>query len=294
MKYYFLAALLILAASCTERIDISTDNDPAHLVIYGYLNTDTVQHSIRITRSAGYFTTSSPEGISSADVTISTDDQFIHLYENDTVPGLYQTLPTVYGRSGKIYTLDVKLDFNNDGVPEHYQASSRLTELNDIDSIALQPSPVFRRAVELLLYAQDTPEENLYSIFVSVNDSILNARISSFYVMDDSFFNGTYMNGIACYYLNPKTDEGKLKLVPGDKVTMNINAIPEDYAEFISQAKAEISGSNPIFGGPPANVETNIRCIEPPESVDIFGFFAAFPSRYASVIVTEDYSSLGD
>ncbi|MDR0814917.1 MAG: DUF4249 domain-containing protein [Bacteroidales bacterium] len=295
MKHLLFATLLILlAASCTERIDVSTDTDPPHLVIYGYINTDTVRHHIRITRSAGYFTTHSPEGISHADVTISTDDQIIHLHENDTIPGLYQTAPNVYGRTGKTYTLNAKLDFDGDGVQEHYQASSYLTEINDIDSIALQPSPVFRRAVELLLYAQDTQDENYYSIFVSVNDSILNSRISGFYVMDDVFFNGTYMNGVACYYLNPKTEDGELKLIKGDKVTMNINAITKEYADFISQAKSEIGGTNPIFGGPPANVETNIRRIEPPGAVDIYGFFTAFPSRYANVIVTEDYSSLGD
>ena len=90
--------LILTTVSCTERIDIKTDDAPPRLVIYGYISTDTTQHSIQITRSAGYFTTESPEGLSHAIVTISdSNGNIISLTENDTVPGLYQTSPDVYG-----------------------------------------------------------------------------------------------------------------------------------------------------------------------------------------------------
>ncbi|MDR2037674.1 MAG: DUF4249 domain-containing protein [Bacteroidales bacterium] len=279
--------LFVCIASCTERIEISTDDAPTRLVIYGYLTTDTMQHDIRITRSAGYFHTESPEGISNATVTISTDDEFIRLRENDTVPGLYQTAPNVFGRSGKTYTLDVHLDFDNDGIPEHYRSSTYLTHINQIDSIALQKSIVFKKMVELLIYAQDLPEDNYYSIFVSINDSILNPTINKFFVLDDEYFNGAYMDGIACYYFDQEEEEEKLEL--GDKVTLNINAIPKEYATFISQVKRELRGTNPIFSGPPANVETNILCIDPPDGIEVSGFFSAYPSRYADTILQDDF-----
>ncbi|MDR1865215.1 MAG: DUF4249 domain-containing protein [Bacteroidales bacterium] len=292
MHRFPLILLFLFGAACTERIDISTQAAPPRLVIYGYITSDTTRHSIRITRSAGYFTTDRPEGVSNAAVTISTGNRRIPLTENDTVPGLYQTADNVYGLSDATYTLDVLLDFDSDGTQEHYRSSAYLARLNHIDSIALQPSTIFRGSVEVLLYAQDLPEENFYSVFVSINDSLLNPSINGFFVMDDVFFNGVYMNGVSCFFIDPEDDEGKKILQAGDKVTLNINAIPKEYATFISNVQSEIRGSNPIFGGPPANVETNIRCIEPPDAVEVSGFFTAYPCRYADVTVKTDFSEL--
>ena len=293
-NYLRFVVLILFVASCTERIDIKTDAAPPQLVIYGFISSDTMQHSIRITRSAGYFTSDRPEGVSHAMVTISDNDgKIIPLAENDTIPGLYQTAADVYGEEGKTYTLDVQLDFDGDQVAERYQSSAYLTYINYIDSVGLQASTIFKNMVEVLLYAQDMPEENFYSIFISINDSIVNPTINNFFVMDDAFINGQYIDGVACYYLNqdPDADEEYLGeiLSVGDKVTLNINAIPKEYATFISNVRSEIRGSMPIFSGPPANVKTNIRCIHPQGEIPVLGFFTAFPSRYASTVVKDEF-----
>ncbi len=291
MRFFLCFILMIAAISCTERIDIETDDAPPQLIIYGHISTDTIQHSIRITRSAGYFTTDSPEGISNATVTISdSDGKLIPLAENDTVPGLYQTAADVYGEEGKTYTLDVRLDFDGNNVPEHYQSSAYLTYINYIDSVGLQASTIFKNTVEVLLYAQDMPEENFYSIFVAINDVIINPTINKFFVMDDTFINGQYIDGVACYYLDqdPEDEEDEIEVLHvGDKVTLNINAISKEYATFIGNVRSEIRGSNPIFGGPPANVETNIRCVD--NNIPVSGFFTAYPSRYADTVVEEEF-----
>ena len=276
--------LLIAAASCTERINIHVDDAPQRIVIYGYITTDAKQHAIRITRSAGYFTTDSPEGVSNAVVTISDDDgNVISLDENDRIQGLYETAADVYGEEGKTYTLDVHVDGS------HYRSEAYLQHINHIDSVGLQASLLFRQSVEVLLYAQDIGGDNYYSIFVAINDSVVNSRITRFMVMDNALFRGQYMNGVACYYLNqnPDSEYRNEELHIGDVVTLNINAISQEYATFISNAQSEIRGSNPIFGGPPANVPSNIRCISPPDGMSALGFFTAYPSRYAQTIVTE-------
>lgn len=285
--------MIIAIVSCVERIDIKTDAAPPCLVIYGYITSDTMQHSIRITRSSGYFTTESPEGVSHAAVTVSDKDgRKIPFIENDTVPGLYQTATDVYGEEGKNYILDVFLDFDGDGADEHYQSSAYLKPINHIDSIALQASFIFKNQVEVLLYAQDLPgEKNFYSIFVAINDSIVNPTINRFFVMDNELFRGQYMNGVACYYLNqdPSREDRNEILHPGDKVTLNINAISKEYASFIANVTTEIRGSMPIFSGPPANVGTNIRCITPKDAIPVVGFFTAYPSRYASTVVMKEF-----
>ena len=284
--------LLILAASCTERIDIHVDDAPPRLVIYGYITTDTKQHSIRITRSAGYFTTGSPEGVSNARVTISDNDgKVIPLAENDTESGLYQTAADVRGEEGKTYTLDVHIDYEDNRPSEHYRSEAYLQHINHIDSVGLQASQLFRQSVEVLLYAQDIGGNTYYSIFVAVNDVVVNSTINRFFVMDNLFFRGQYMNGVACYYLNQNPDnENRNEILNiGDTVTLNINAISQEYATFISNAQSEIRGSNPIFGGPPANVPSNIMCITPQDGTPALGFFTAYPSRYAQTTVTEEF-----
>ena len=280
-------SLLFAAATCTERIDIKTDDAPPRLVIYGYITTDTMQHSIRITRSAGYFSTDSPEGVSNATVTISEQDgKMIPLTENDTVPGLYQTADNVYGEEGKTYILDVHLGAG------HYRSSAYLQHVHTIDSIGLRKIEIFGNSVGVLLYAWNFGENNTYSIFVAINDSVVNPNINRFFVIDDAMFKGQqYISGIPCYFLNQDTDREyrNEKLRVGDKVTLNMNAISKEYATFINNVQSEIRASIPIFGGPPANVPTNIQRVEPQNGTPVAGFFTAFPSRYAHTWVEEEF-----
>ena len=289
-------AILMLTSSCTERMDVKTDNAPPQIVIYGYITSDTMQHSIRITRSAGYFTTNSPEGVSHAVVTISdSDGKTIPLTENDTIPGLYQTAPDVYGEEGKTYKLDVKADFDGNNLPEHYQSSEAyLQMIHHIDSIGLEPSDFMPNSVEVRLFAKNTNENenHFFSIFVAINDSVVNPNINRFFVIDNAMFRGMpYIRNVPCYFLNQDPDREYRNeiLHVGDKVTLNMNAISKEYATFISNVQSEIRVSIPIFGGPPANVPTNIRCIEPKERIPVSGFFTAFPSRYAHTWVKEEF-----
>jgi len=299
-KYSIWAVILVitLVASCTERIDIKTDDAPPRLVIYGYITTDTMQHSIRITRSAGYFNTDRPEGVSRATVTISDNEgKVIPLVENDSISGLYQTAADVYGEEGKTYSLDVHLDFDGDGKPEHYSASAYLKHIHHIDSIRLAPSvfDFLPNMVDIRLFAKNTPtnENHFFTIFVAINDSVVNSNINRFFVIDNAMFRGmSYIYDIPCYFLSQDPDREYRNeiLHVGDKVTLNMNAISKEYATFISNVQSEISVSIPIFGGPPANVPTNIRCIEPKEGTPVSGFFTAFPSRYAHTWVKEEFN----
>ena len=294
LKIY--VVVLMIAASCTERIDIKTNDAPPRLVIYGYITSDTMQHSIRITRSAGYFTTNRPEGVSDATVTVTdSNGKVIVFAENDTVPGLYQTAGDEYGEEGKTYRLDVHLDFDGDGNPEHYRASAYLQHIHYIDSIRLEPSDFMPNSVEVRLFAKNTPtnENHFFTIFVAINDSVVNSNINRFFVIDNSMFRGMpYIYNVPCYFLNQDPDwEYRNEILHvGDKVTLNMNAISKEYATFISNVQSEIRPTIPIFGGPPANVPTNIRCIEPNDKNPVSGFFTAFPSRYAHTWVKEEFS----
>ena len=69
-------------------------------------------------------------------------------------------------------------------------------------------------------------------------------------------------------------------LITGDTVTVEMNSIGTDYANFIWEAQSEVKGSNPLFSGPPANVKGNI-------DNGATGFFAAYSVSRAYTIVTD-------
>jgi len=289
IRLLFAVLVILFTASCTERIDIRVGDAPSRVIIYGYITSDAMQHSVRITRSAGFFSTESPQGISNAIVTISDNNgRIIPLHECAFEAGLYLTAPDVYGEEGKTYTLNVLLE-NGD----EYRATAFMHHVvGEIDSIGLEISPIFPTMVQVLVYASNVGGDNNFSFFVAINDSIINSTIDNFFVVPNDFFNTENMEGVGMPVFilrqNPEHETRNEVLRIGDKVALRIDAISPEYTTFIQNVQSEIGGSNPIFGGPPANVPTNI--VSSSGATPALGFFTAFASRHAYTIVTEDFS----
>lgn len=271
---------VFLLISCTQRIDIHTDDAAERLVIYGYITSDTKQHAIRITRSSGYFATTPPEGISEADVMIISESQTLQLKESSSQKGLYLTENTARGIEGENYRLLVMLDFDNDGIMEEFEAESYLPYAPLLDSIDFKESTLFDNVIEVQIYGKAPyNDENHFSFHISRNDEILNDSLDGFFIISDEYLSQNEFNGLSCFYLDQDEDDGKLE--PGDLVTVRIDALTKEYADFLDNAKSEAGGSIPIFSGPPANVQTNIRSIRNPDNIPISGFFSAFAGATA-------------
>ncbi|MDL2251632.1 DUF4249 domain-containing protein, partial [Odoribacter sp. OttesenSCG-928-J03] len=192
---YIIPALLCLLFSCTARIDISTKAGKEHLVIYGYLTDELGYHYIKITRSTGYFATEAPEGVSGADVKISTPTTVIHLYEYEPKSGMYIMERMYQGIEGEEYTLDVSLDFNNDGEMERYTASSQLPFAARVDSIDVQKSDALNHRVEVLLYGQlPDSDENHFIFQISRNNQSLDDSLSKFSLISDKYLTEKVIN----------------------------------------------------------------------------------------------------
>ena len=86
-------------------------------------------------------------------------------------------------------------------------------------------------------------------------------------VTDDEFFNGSSLES-AVYYFEDRTDERVLEknrnkdnaymVSPGDRIRLQVLNIEEGYYKFINECASEMRGENPLFGGPPSNISTNI------------------------------------
>ncbi len=274
--------LLFITASCTERIDISTEASAPRLVIYGHITNDTMQHAIRISRSSGYFATTKPEGISHATVTISSGSQHLVLTESASEAGLYLTDPDIFGIEGETYTLNVSLDFDNDSQTEQYTASSYLPHAAPFDSVALRPSTDYKDYIEVQAFAWVSSDKDCYYNFQAFrNGEALNDSLKNFQMTDGKLIGVDKIDGVSCYFLD-QTKE-RTKLVSGDVVTLRVDIFTREYGLFLMNAQGEaVWGAFP-FSGPPANVETNIRCTGKAPAA-ISGFFAAYPSSKESTV----------
>ena len=235
MKYsnniVFLFILLLAPLySCTERIDISLDDSAVRLVVEGSLTTDTMSHKVLLSSTSGYFYNQPPQPVSGATVTISDGENILNLTEVN--PGVYQTAPSVHGIEGKTYTLNIKLNKQIGGFSD-YTASSKLYPVAKLDSVNLLYHPDWSSdgIWEVKCFVQDPPSADFYRFLISRNDTMITDTLDEWFVTDDRFFNGNYVNGITVGYLDQSIKEQRL--IPGDSMLVEMNNTGEEYANFL-------------------------------------------------------------
>ncbi|MCF8233184.1 MAG: DUF4249 domain-containing protein [Bacteroidales bacterium] len=269
--------IAVTAFSCTERIDIELDDTYTRLVVEGYMTTEANQNYIRLTKTTSYFYGEQPPAVRGATVIVSDGDTSWQLTER--AKGIYRFDPPVAGKVGKVYTLNIVLAEALSEQTE-YTASSRINPINEIDSIAV----AFRNNWnfwEVKCYAQDPPSTEFYMFRILKNGMMVTDSIDEVMVVDDVLYNGSYTNGIGIGWLDERRADERLRI--GDTVEVLMSSITEGYTDFVWTLQEESGYQNPLFGGPPANVQGNI-------SNGALGYFAAYSNTRASttVNVTKD------
>jgi hypothetical protein len=269
-----LISLLITITSCTEKIDITLDESYTRLVVDGSITTDTLAHTVRLTKTSSYYYDQPSPTVSNAQVSISDGEQTFDLTEY--APGVYRTDSTVHGIDGHTYTLSIKLADPIGGYSE-YSASSTLYPVVPLDSVSLYFHSNWSSdgIWEVKCYVLEPPTVDFYRFLIYRNHELLTDSLRKWFVTDDKFLNGNYTNGIGIGYIDQGSPgEG---LHQGDTVTVEVNNIGKDYYNFLVEAQTELFGSNPLFSGPPANVKRNINN-------GGVGFFAAYSTTRSSAV----------
>jgi hypothetical protein len=263
--------------SCSERIDVELDESYTRLVVDGAITTDTMAHTVVLSKTSSYYYNLPAPMVTGAIVSITDGNQTFKLKEDS--PGIYRTASSVHGVTGKTYTLNIILSGQIGGYAQ-YSASSTMYPVTRLDSVGLLLHPDWSTSGiwEVTCYAQDPPTFDYYRFLVSKDGIMVSDTLNEWFVTDDKYFNGNYANGAPIAYLEQDLPEVGLK--PGDKITVEMNSIGKDYAEFLWAAQTELFGSNPLFSGPPANVTGNINN-------GAVGFFAAYSCSRAFVITPE-------
>jgi hypothetical protein len=278
--------------SCVAPVDIHTRDSEPVIVIYGCLSDDRKNQSIRITKSSSYFDDQENDVVADADVRIKDSEG--HVYTLFYRENGYYFSDTRFGvRPGVTYHLIVNVDFDKDGTDEKYEAVTTIPPLLTIDSINVKPVMIMGyRHFALNIYMQDPPETKDFYLFrFSVNDTLFNSQVSDYIIANDEFINGSYVEN-TIYYFEDSTDERVVQknegsdnafteeymVSPGDRIRLQFLNIEEGYYTFINECITEMRGKNPMFGGPPSNISTNI-------SGGAVGFFSGYCIREATTIV---------
>ncbi|MDR0393591.1 MAG: DUF4249 domain-containing protein [Tannerella sp.] len=272
LKYAMLGLMAVFYAvlcSCTAPIDISTRDGDSVIAIYGCLTDENKHQYVRITGSSPYFDDKENRNVADANVRVKDSDGNEYAMEYGQ-KGYYISPVRFAARPGVTYRLTVEVDFNGDGKMEIYEAETTIPPPLALDSVDVRPLTIMGyRHFSLNIYAQDPPDADNYYLFkFFINDSISNDKISKYILTDDGFFKGEYLNGINIYYFEDITDAKVVEknkdndeaymVFPGDKIRLQTMNIEKGYFWFINQCMSEMRGENPMFGGPPSNITTNI------------------------------------
>lgn len=284
---YNIVALLVASTftACTTDINIDLKDTTPELVVEGVITTDTMAHSIQLKKTSNYFSNKPADVISGATVTLNDGQNAITLVEDNLQKGSYRTPANYYGVAGRTYTLTIdNVDVNGDSVKERYVASCFINPPYHIDSIDIRKARLFQKDMwALKTWMQDPVGTNYYLIRGYRNDKAVSDSIQEWGVTDDEFFDGKYLiDETFMYFSSDKKDE---QLQKGDKVTLELCNITKDYMDYIKEAQDEFWGRNPLFGGQPANIRTNIKQILPVDGkAKPHGYFAAYSVSWARTV----------
>ncbi|ADQ78607.1 hypothetical protein Palpr_0447 [Paludibacter propionicigenes WB4] len=289
MRIKFNIVAIIVATiltACTTDIALDLKNATPELVVEGAVTSDTLAHVIQLKKTAAYFSNQSAEMISGATVTLDDGVSKITLIEDAINKGNYQTPVTYHGVAGRTYTLTIdNIDVNADGIKEQYTATTKMNAVSRIDSIMVKKERIFQSDMWAVKASIQDPENerNYYRVRSYKNNKLTTDSIQEWGVTDDEFFNGKYLINERMIYLSGSKKDEKLK--SGDLIMLEMSGITKEYKEFIEQAQSEFWGRNPMFGGQPANIITNIKQTLPLNGKNNpHGYFAAYSISRATTV----------
>jgi hypothetical protein len=267
-------------------MNIDVDNAAPRLVITGSITTDTMPHIVSVSQTIGYFGNDDIKTFSGAIVKINEERLF------SLGNGRYATNASFFGVPGQTYVLDVELDYDGNGAPEHYSAQTTVPTMHLLDSISLHLMPslaTYDLVWSIFAHFQDQPGPNTYGAHLYINDIQYTKKLQQYYLntFNEAAAEAQYIS-FPVFFIRRELsldEEDKIYLYAGDTITFELNNIDVVYFDFLRAARLEISGGNPLFAGPPANMPGNI-------SGGALGVFGAYTVSRKSVVLKEEYGFL--
>jgi hypothetical protein len=287
LKLFLFAIFLAIAfTSCTTDLNVKLDSIPAELVVDGAISTDTTEHVVYLKKTGNYFSDQPASVVSGASVALSDGITSITLPEDEQEKGAYKTPSNYFGVVGRTYTLTISdIDVNEDGIKEVYTASSTLNAVPPLKKIQVEKQKLFYENVWAVNSWMKDPSgiSNYYLTKAYKNNACISDTITEWGLVNDALFDGAEVCGRTMLYIH--SDNKADKIHSGDRVMLEICGITSDYYNFIGEVQIEFRGHNPLFGGQPANIRTNIILTSPKNATNNpRGYFAAYAISRAETI----------
>lgn len=268
---FLIITIAAILSSCTEKIDIKLDDTYTRIVVDGEITSETKAHQVILTKTTNYFYNEVPPPATGATVTISDGTNTYSLTETD--PGIYKTTPDVQGVAGRVYTLSISdIDVDGDGVDDIFTASSEMKPTWAIDSITQEVFDPTETPLRYLIngWGQEDPEPGQYYLWRYYKNSTLETdTLDELIFVDDEGVNGNYISGLTMFLVDADIN---------DTITVESRSITKEYYEFINSFMQETAWNAGSFGGPPANIKTNV-------SNGGLGYFNAIEVAFVSTII---------
>lgn len=284
-----LMAAAILAAGCTEQIDLKSDGlDKTFLAVEAFLTDQSSQEQvIRLSRSVNYFSEEEAPAVSGASVTVSWTGGSVTFREKADEKGTYSAPVGWCATPGYTYKLSIEAEVG--GRLQSYEATADMLEPKfEVTSIDYAYTPMGEALDSIWtvsIWGKDSPGTDYYMLGAAVNGHYLPKDISL--SMDDKYFQGQTVAGFPVCVLAQNAEsralygEAAKYLETGDMLTLTVYTLTKDFYDFKMAVSSNAFVSIPLFSSQPANCPTNIT------GGDAVGYFALASSSSASRFVDD-------
>jgi hypothetical protein len=269
-----LICLIIFFTSCTEKINVGVEDAPPMLVVDAEFTSEAKVQTIKLHTTSNFFQYEDPAPIIDATVKITDEADTFTLTENLEHRGNYET-SDIFAVEGKVYHLLISnVDVDKDGTMEEYTATEKIYPTLRMDSIQVLYHKSRNRnrsdSWRIRMFAQEPePIGNCYIIKARKNRVMLTDSLDKYRVIYDYPYNGKYLDSVGIYNINKRVNDS---VNINDTIVIEYGGISLAYANFISDQQRLYRGTNPLFGGPSANVWGNIKPLG-----KAIGYFAVYP-----------------
>ena len=271
---------------CTTVIDAKLDTGPTQLSVDAQLTNQPGPQTIRLTKTAGYFDSSTSPAATSATVTVTDDAGKTYRFIDSTNTGYYVWKPIgkdTLGHTGRTYQLNIAYG------GETFQATSKINPVPPVDSLifvkrALNPLST-TQGYRAEFYAVDIPKRVDYYRIKFLRNGELQNKPNNIVTSQDGVFGGNLSLTDGLTFIVPirRSINPDSLYALKDIVKVEVHSLNADAFLFWQQVRTQVTNGG-LFATPPANVPTNIINTSP-NGRPATGFFitSAVSSRTASV-----------
>lgn len=263
LRYFiFSATLVVLMASCDERIPWDVDPEQRRIIVEGRITDELKQHEVTLRVSNDIFDPDRPAVVEGAELTVF-DGTYTYTFE-DLGSGRYQSREIFAGEIGRTYELTINLE-QPIGELTNYTASSTMRPNLTLDSLSAAREELDDFFDEydgdstyFFRFFGQEPEGKGHHYLCELwrNGENYTDPINQVVIFEDDFIDGIEFEDFDIF-IAADFDQDDFEV--GDEVVLRIYSIEKEYYDFLTAFFNQEDSGDPFgFSSPPANVDGNI------------------------------------